>query len=222
MTSEWNPSVTDDVIDQLSGIQPGSHLDAVRRHRLQAREQAQQSYLALFAPRAPVISNWPLPERLAVAAFVAGLHQQPQLQRFYHDALVSQAPAALVQAIDAEVAQGTTAGPYGRYPQGPLSAEDQAGLVYAVGAEAVAVLGERLAAGLAHAHLLVFHPRDAQPSHLQALLDAGWGETDIVVLSQLVSFLAFQIRVVAGLRLLQAHPAPALSTPQPTPEESAA
>ena len=99
--------------------------------------------------------------------------------------------------------------------------KDQAGLVYAVGAEAVAVLGERLAAGLAHAHLLVFHPRDAQPAHLQALLDAGWGETDIVVLSQLVSFLAFQIRVVAGLRLLQAHPVPSTATQQPTAEESA-
>ena len=221
MTSAWNPSPGDDVIDQLAGIAPGSHLDAVRRHRLQARAQAQQSFLALLAPRAPLSSDWPLAERLAVAAFVAGLHQQPQVQRFYRDALAAQASVALGKAVDAEVAQGLARGPYGQYPQGPLSAEDQAGPVYAVGAQSRAVLGERLSAGLAHAHLLVFHPRDAQPAHLQALLDAGWSETDIVVLSQLVSFLAFQNRVVAGLRLLQAHPAPATSAQQPTTEESA-
>ena len=222
MTSAWSPSPGDDVIDQLAGIAPGSHLDAVRRHRLQAREQAQQSFLALLAPRAPLSSDWPLNERLAIATFVAGLHQQPQVQRFYRDALATQASLALGKAIDAEVALGLARGPYGHYPKGPLSAEDQAGPVYAVGAQSRAVLGERLSAGLAHAHLLAFHPRDAQPAHLQALLDAGWTATDIVVLSQLVSFLAFQIRVVAGLRLLQAHPAPSTATQQPAAEENAA
>ena len=39
---------------------------------------------------------------------------------------------------------------------------------------------------------------------LQRMLDAGWTTTDVVTLSQLVSFLAFQIRVVAGLRVLAA------------------
>jgi CMD domain protein len=66
------------------------------------------------------------------------------------------------------------------------------------------VLGRRLTAALEHAHLLVFHPRDASAAALQKLLDAGWSTTDIVTLSQLVSFLAFQIRVVAGLRTLAA------------------
>jgi uncharacterized protein YciW len=65
-------------------------------------------------------------------------------------------------------------------------------------------LGGRLSAALAHAHLLVFHPRDASPAALQALLDAGWTSTEIVTLSQLVPFLAFQIRVVIGLKALGA------------------
>jgi uncharacterized protein YciW len=52
------------------------------------------------------------------------------------------------------------------------------------------------------AHLLVFHPRDAAPARLQALLDAGWSTTDIVTLSQIIAFLSFQIRVAAGLRVL--------------------
>ena len=53
--------------------------------------------------------------------------------------------------------------------------------------------------------MLVFHPRDAAPAALQALLDAGWSTTDIVTLSQIVAFLSFQIRVVAGLRTLAAR-----------------
>ena len=66
------------------------------------------------------------------------------------------------------------------------------------------MLGRRLAAAFDHTHLLVFHPRDAAPTALQALLDAGWSTTGIVTLSQIVAFLSFQIRVVAGLRALAA------------------
>jgi CMD domain protein len=65
-------------------------------------------------------------------------------------------------------------------------------------------LGPRLAAALEHVHMLVFHPRDADVRSLQALLDAGWSTTEVVTLSQLVAFLSFQIRVVAGLKVLAA------------------
>jgi uncharacterized protein YciW len=54
-------------------------------------------------------------------------------------------------------------------------------------------------------HLLVLHPRDADPAALQALLDAGWSATGIVTLSQIAAFLSFQIRVVVGLRTLAGH-----------------
>lgn len=50
----------------------------------------------------------------------------------------------------------------------------------------------------------VFHPRDAEPAALQRLLDTGLSTTDIVTLSQIVAFLSFQIRVVAGLAVLGA------------------
>ena len=79
--------------------------------------------------------------------------------------------------------------------------------MYALDGALRTVLGDKLAAAFEQAHLLVFHPRDASPAGLQALLDAGWDNTDIVILSQLVAFLSFQIRVVLGLRTLQAHPA---------------
>ncbi|MNX24537.1 hypothetical protein D3C86_545630 [compost metagenome] len=190
---------TFDVIDRLVGIAPGSALDRLRAQREQARTQAQQSYLALFAPAEPVAGHFEIADRFAIAAFVAGLHGQPDVARFYAEALAGQGVA---RAIEAEVARGAAQGPYGHYPEGPLSVEDAAGPVYAVDAAQRAVLGERLSAGLAHAHLLVFHPRDASPAALQALLDAGWHTTEIVTLSQLVAFLAFQIRVVIGLRAL--------------------
>ena len=41
---------TPDIIDTLAGIKPGSALDGIRARRLQARENAQKSYLSLFEP----------------------------------------------------------------------------------------------------------------------------------------------------------------------------
>lgn len=190
-----------DVIDTLSGIAPGSPLDAARDRRTVARQQAQASYLSLFEPQSP--GGVSLPERHAVAAFVAGLHGQPQAEAFYGAGLTDAGgTAALEAAIALAVAAGRTQGPYGAFPKGPLSAEDTAGPLYRVGADLRAALGPRLAAAFEHTHMLVFHPRDADARSLQALLDAGWSTTDIVTLSQLVAFLSFQIRVVSGLRVL--------------------
>jgi uncharacterized protein YciW len=50
--------------------------------------------------------------------------------------------------------------------------------------------------------MLVFHPRDGSAAAIQKLLDAGWSSKAIVTLSQLVAFLAFQLRASAGLRTL--------------------
>jgi len=100
------------------------------------------------------------------------------------------------------VERGKTEGPYGAFPAGSLSVEDRAGLIYRVAPDARSVLGPKLAAGLEQAHLLVFRPRDANAAAMQALLDAGWSSTAIVTLSQLVAFLSFQIRTVAGLKTL--------------------
>jgi CMD domain protein len=195
-----------DVIDTLVGIAPGSALDAIRARRSEARKHAQASYVGLLAPEDP--GGVSAQERFAIAAFVAGLHGEPETKRFYAEGLRSSgASDALAAAIAAEGEAAKTAGPYGRYPKGPLSVEDQAGPIYRVGDAARGALGARLAAALEHAHMLVLHPRDAAAPSLQAVLDAGWSTTDVVTISQLVSFLSFQIRVVAGLRALAARPA---------------
>jgi len=194
---------TPDIIDTLAGIEPGSALDAIRARRLQARDNAQKSYLSLFEPIDA--SDFSLVERAAVAAFVTGLHGESPVAAFYRDKLAANADGArLIEAIDAEIAGGKTSGPYGSYPAGPLSIENTAGLIYRVSAERKAALGPRLVAALEHAHLLVFRPRDAASADMKALLDAGWSATGIVTFSQLVAFLSFQLRVVSGLRTLAA------------------
>ncbi|MEB5963244.1 CMD domain protein [Comamonas testosteroni] len=204
----------EDVIDHLAEIAAGSALDQVRRHRSEARIQAQQSFAALFTPTEPIAGTVSLRERLALAAFTAGLHGEPRSTAFYSSALATQ-DAGLAEAVNAEVVRGRAAslrpgsgphGPYGIYPPGPLSRENQNGPSYATDPAHAALLGPRLIAALAHAHLLTYHPRDASAQALLALQLAGWSETDIVILSQLASFLSFQIRLVAGLRVLGARP----------------
>jgi CMD domain protein len=195
------PETHADVIDTLVGIKPGSALDAIRNRRPVARDQAQASYRALFAPEG--FGNVSATERFAVAAFVTGLHGAAETATFYAAALAdSGAAAELRAAVDAAIVAAKGEGPYGAFPAGPLSREDTAGPVYRVAPETARALGPRLAAAFAHMHMLVFHPRDAAPEALQALLDAGWTTTDIVTLSQIAAFLSFQIRVVAGLRIL--------------------
>jgi CMD domain protein len=190
-----------DIIDMLVGLAHGSPLAVIRDRKPVTRQNAQASYRALFEPAVP--SDVTLQERFAVANFVAGLHAQDEATAFYAAGLARSAPTqAFVAALCAEIIRGRTVGPYGAYPKGPLSVENTPGPLYQVAEPHRSPLGAKLTAALAHVHMLVFHPRDANAAALQRLLDAGWSNTGIVTLSQLVSFLAFQIRAVAGLRTL--------------------
>ncbi|MEZ2126942.1 MULTISPECIES: CMD domain protein [unclassified Sinorhizobium] len=192
-----------DIIDHLAGIAPGSKGAVLRARRPVTKEGAQASWLALFAPADT--SQFSLGERFAVATFVAALHGQPEITAFYAAKLASEENGkALLAAVNTAVADGTGKGPYGHYRAGPLSAEDEGGPVLTVRAAEKAVLGTRLSVALEHAHLLVFHLRDAEPQALGRLITAGWSTTGIVTLSQLVSFLAFQIRIITGLKILAA------------------
>lgn len=191
-----------DVIDALVGIAPGSPLDAVRARRPAARTHAQASYRALLTPAEP--GDFTIAERFAVAAYVAGLHREAATAAHYAAGLAVHGGAELAATVEQAVAETRAEGPKGRYPAGPLSVEDTEPPVFALSAPVAAALGPKLAAAFAHAHYLVFHPRDAAPERFQPLYAAGWTADTIVSLSQLVSFLAFQIRVVAGLAVLRA------------------
>lgn len=60
-----------------------------------------------------------------------------------------------------------------------------------------------LPAMLAWAVTLTTEPRRGDRAALQALKDAGLDDAAIVALAQLVAFLSYQTRVVAGLKALQ-------------------
>jgi uncharacterized protein YciW len=93
-----------------------------------------------------------------------------------------------------------------------LSVENQPGLHFVVEDADRQLLGKRLSAAFEHAHLLVFRPRDASPGAIATLTDAGFSASAIVTLSQLVSYIAFQIRLVDGLSVLAATPAETADT----------
>lgn len=189
-----------DLIDLLAGIEPGSPLAALRDRRPQARENAQRSFRALLEPADA--GDFPLGDRYAIAYFTARLHDFGPAGDFYRDLLADEQPA-LVEPVTVAAEAGRGTGPYGRYREPGLATESAPGPAWQPDDHLVAAVGTRLAAALAHTHLLIFRPREASPAALRALVAAGWSADGIVRLSQLVAFLAFQLRTAAGLRALR-------------------
>ncbi|CAE6788712.1 hypothetical protein R69927_05498 [Paraburkholderia domus] len=62
----------------------------------------------------------------------------------------------------------------------------------------------RLIAILSHVKLLTIKPLEARPENLQTLQHAGITTRGIVALSQLIAFVTYQLRVIAGLTALRA------------------
>jgi uncharacterized protein YciW len=117
--------IKSDIIDGLAGVERGSPVDSLRDKRKDARFNAQKSSEALFETKS--LDGVTVQERHAIAAFVAGLHRDTKALAFYKRGLVGNAAdASVVEAIHREAARGSATGPYGRYPEGPLSVEDKA------------------------------------------------------------------------------------------------
>ena len=62
----------------------------------------------------------------------------------------------------------------------------------------------RASALIRHADLIASDPKSATGSDIGQLREAGVADPDIVRLSELVAFVSYQVRVVAGLKLMQA------------------
>jgi alkylhydroperoxidase domain protein len=93
-----------------------------------------------------------------------------------------------------------------------LHASDTAAVHYRSGLVSAAQTAEpsaRRESLVRHAELLAMRPAAAGPDDLQRLADAGLSARDIVSLSQVIAFVAFQVRVIAGLRVLGATGSPA-------------
>ncbi len=198
----------------LADLDPG--ITRLRQVRPVTRDQILASGQALLEIDS---QGFTAPERLAVASFVAQLNDQPQLTTHYRFAL-QQLDAQLSDQIDTLAHQARTVGPFGHYPAASrLSAENTEGLRWS----APDGLDPHLAAGLTHAHLLTVRPREADPAALAALAGAGWDADAVVTLSQLVSWLSLQTRVITGLRALAGSaPIPAdASSPASQPSVAA-
>lgn len=189
-----------DVIDEISGATP--EVAALRRPV--NREQSQASFDALFSPVDD--GAFPLAERWLIAAFVTRLTATDRTAAFYALGARAATPEAAETVVDEAVAH-TASGPFGVYAEPGLQAENTEGPRYKPSARVREALGERLAAGLAHAHLLTYRLRETDGASHDRLLEAGWSVDGIVTLSQLIAFLAFQQRVAAGLRVLSTEAA---------------
>lgn len=209
--------MTDDIVDRIAEVTP--ELDALRRRRPVTREQLQASFDALFQPVST--EHVSRAERELVAAFATGLAGAEDPTAEFYAGRAQEADTQRAAVVLAEAAHAATTGPFGTYTELGLQAENADGARYVPSETVIAAVGERLAAALAHTHLLVFRPREASGADLGRLVDAGWSADGIVTLSQLVSFLAFQQRVVTGLRVLAAAGLTSESATD-NPEEEAA
>lgn len=173
--------MSNDIIDLLA--ETPADLADLRRRRPEAVENAQRSFAALFEPTNPtLIEALPVSTRYAVAAFVAGISGAQRAAEFYADLLADE-DEALVAMVEDAVRAGVSAGPY-------------------AGGDFVTFGDDALAAAFDFAHLLTFHPKDASPAAIGHLQEAGYNEDAIVSLGQLISFVAFQLRVVHGVQVL--------------------
>ncbi|OFL92240.1 alkylhydroperoxidase domain protein [Corynebacterium sp. HMSC055D05] len=173
--------MSNDIIDLLA--ETPADLAELRRRRPEAVENAQRSFAALFEPANPaLIEALPVSTRYAVAAFVAGISGAQRAAEFYADLLADE-DEALVAVVEDAVRAGVSAGPY-------------------AGGDFVTFGEGQLAAAFDFAHLLTFHPKDASPAAIGHLQTAGYTEDAIVSLGQLISFVAFQLRVVHGVQVL--------------------
>ncbi|MGE3270919.1 MAG: alkylhydroperoxidase domain protein [Chloroflexota bacterium] len=113
-------------------------------------------------------------ERFAIALRVATVHESTEAMAHYKARLVASGGSPEIV---------TAAGSY---------------------SQVSASVPARLRVALRHTELLSRHPVDATADHLQLLADAGLATVEIVVLSQIISFVSFQVRVVKALQLLGA------------------
>lgn len=185
-----------DVINQIASVSPA--LDEVRRRRPDVREYAQKYYESIFEPIDD--EQLAVSERWLIAAFVTRLTADDATAAYYAEGARDASPGR-IDAVLAAAEKFATSGPYGHYAEPGLARENTDGLrVTASDFEGVC---PRIAAALAHAHLVTYRLRETDGASHDLLLDAGWSTDGIVTLSQVIAFLAFQQRVIAALTVLK-------------------
>lgn len=169
-----------DVLGGVSGLDD-ARLHELRGHRPAVIEAADRALEALFdvsaTDEAPGLTR---SLRLLAAARAAATDGAEQLVAFYLEQLEEEPGAE-------ELAPGSHELLVRGGPDGAAGA----------------VATRRVRALLRHTDLLVQRPAAATEDDLAALLAAGYSVQEIVVLSQVVTFVTYQARVVHGLRVLE-------------------
>jgi CMD domain protein len=165
-----------DLTDRLAGLAPNSPLQLLRQQRAKVAAATQGSYDALFDPALPDLS---LVERLLVALHAGQLSRSPALVAHYRRQLeTAAADPSLVAAVS--------------------------GLAHArPGAPAAPPVDPRLGAMLAFTRLLIERPIAADKAALQTLSTVGLATPAAVALAQLIAFLSYQVRLLAGLEAMR-------------------
>ena len=162
-----------DVIDELAGLSRAES-ETLRGHRPDVVSSAQTSYEALLPAN---LDTDPVPGLdLSTRLLIAAraAHEEHADSAFEHyTARLAGQPELVALAA---------AGPNG-----------QTGLT----------ASRRLRAILRHTDTLVSRPAASTASDLAGLTAAGLDEAQIVVLSQIASFVSFQVRIVHGLAILK-------------------
>jgi uncharacterized protein YciW len=169
----------DSTILRLAGVAPGTDLAAALERREEILRLSGAAEKAVLAPAAP--GGLSHAERAALACRMALMNADEKLAGHYRGMFeAAGAPGTLAALLD------------------PAAGADAAGANGAGDA--------RLRAILRHVDMVTRAPRQATRADIEALKAAGVEEADIVRLSELVAFVNYQARVIAGLRLLGRTP----------------
>lgn len=140
---------------------------------------------------------------LAERAQILGLSQAA------HDAvLLPHEPGGISHgeraALAARMARANADGILAEHYQGLLRQAGESPALLAIADGSAADTDARLRAITRHVDLVTLSPKDATKADIAALAAAGLSEPDIVRLAELIAFVNYQARVIAGLRLLGA------------------
>ncbi len=174
-----------DIIDQVAGLAPGGRLHALRHQRDKVASATQGSYDAMFDTAVEGLS---VTERLLVALHACNLSQALELSQHYRSRLVALNDDPVLLAT---VELGGERG----FDSGVESATESPW---------PAAAAPRLRAMLNFTHTLITNPIEGDKPALMKLIEAGLSTPAIVALAQLIAFVSYQLRLVAGLKAMQA------------------
>lgn len=176
MNNATAPVLEQDLIDDIARLAEGSPVHALRHQRDKVVATAQRSHDAFFGEAVEDAGPLSLTRRLLVALYACRLTPSEALAAHYRERLQALGTdARTVRLVDT----GTPA-------------------------ELNAGVDAQLAALLHFTRILATRPIEGDRAELMKLPAAGLSTPDTVLLAQLVSFLSYQTRIVAGLRAMDA------------------